>query len=588
MNAYSIPTALLKPDFTLPAIADLQPSSQARLLGQARTLDAFSLLICSDNQHMYLADQAGIDRFGLMDALVASQNSPEPLYLNRIRLDQSQQRESEPDSSEPNTLTSPEQFFWQDTQGEAIATKVKPYRYLSGQINRRDLIGHVDGQTSQHYHPGALADCHYLFICAESLWKREALWELLLQILERGEYKVHGHWPALPLNCKIILVGNSALYSLAYVEERLFASHFPLLGELVDEIPLNQCGEAAYLQWLITLATAHKIELEQSAIAPLLIHSARLADHQRHLSLLTQPLSQLLQQASAYAKNSKLDDKAIEYAITKQTQRHNASQELSAQSFDDNFINLPTEGTMVGQINGLTVLDTAEYCYGEPARITASVHYGDGEVADIERKSELGGNIHAKGLMILSSCLYRIFGKDAPLHLNANIVFEQSYQEIDGDSASLAEYCALMSAIAEEPIDQGIAATGAIDQFGQVQAIGGVNEKIEGFFSLCQRRGLTGTQGVILPKSNVQQLNLHSDVIDAIKQKQFHLYQVEHIDEAVTILMKKPAGTRDENGQFEENSLYGLVQTRLEGLAGYPDEQSSFFAKLLDKLKFSS
>lgn len=572
MNANPIATASLSPSFTVPSVTSIDPNIQSRLLGQERTLDAFKLLSHTQGQHMYLADQRGIDRFKLIEALVNSQDPQPKQYLNKVNSDGKHK-----------------QFEWQTSIGtDCIVPSQARYRYLNGNIRRRDLIGHLSATEPQQYHPGALANCQYLFICAESLWKREPLWELLLQIIEQGYYAVHSDWPNVPLKCKIILVGSSALYSVSYVEERLFSSHFPLLGELVTEITIPEYSEQDYLSWLVTLAHERNITLEQSAIAPLFIYSSRLADHQQRLSLLTVPLVQLIEQAKAYKGESRLDAQAIEYALQQQTKRHNASQELSAQSFDDNFINLPTEGTMVGQINGLTVLDTAEYCYGEPARITASVHYGDGEVADIERKSELGGNIHAKGLMILSSCLYRIFGKDAPLHLNANIVFEQSYQEIDGDSASLAEYCALMSAIAEQAIDQGIAATGAIDQFGQVQAIGGVNEKIEGFFNLCHRRGLTGTQGVILPKSNVQQLNLHQDVIQAISENKFHLYQVEHIDEAVTILMKKPAGARDENGQFEENSLYGLVQTRLEGLAGYPDEEPAFFVKLLDKLKLSS
>lgn len=574
MNANPISTASLSPSFTIPSVTSIDTHIQSRLLGQERTLDAFKLLANTQGQHMYLADQRSIDRAKLIEALVNSQQAKSALYLNQISSDSDNKNK---------------QFEWQASKGKDNVSQTRePYRYLSGNIKRRDLLGHLSPAKPQQYHAGALADCHYLFICAESLWKRESLWELLLQIIEQGHYAVHSDWPNIPLQCKVILVGSSALYSVSYVEERLFSSHFPLLGELVTEIATPQYCEQDYLSWLLTLADDHKITLEQSAIAPLFTYSSRLADHQQHLTLLTAPLVQLMEQACAYSDSRTVNDQAIVHALQQQTKRHDASQELSAQSFDDNFINLPTDGTMVGQINGLTVLDTAEYCYGEPARITASVHYGDGEVADIERKSELGGNIHAKGLMILSSCLYRIFGKDAPLHLNANIVFEQSYQEIDGDSASLAEYCALMSAIAEQPIDQGIAATGAIDQFGQVQAIGGVNEKIEGFFSLCKRRGLTGTQGVILPKSNVQQLNLHQDVIQAISENKFHLYQVDHIDEAVTILMKKPAGDRDENGQFEENSLYGLVQTRLEGLAGYPDDEPSFFAKLLEKLKLSS
>ncbi|WP_428610853.1 S16 family serine protease [Shewanella sp.] len=569
MIAHSIDIAALSPQFQLPQVDQLNANPHSRLLGQERTLDAFNLLANTQGQHMYLADHSGIDREQLLKALVDHQGYRPAHYLNRLAPDAKLQ--------------------WQTQTGEdCVCVANTPYRYLSGAIKRRDLIGHLDAHDPSVYHPGALADCDYLFICAESLWKREGLWELVMEAAHKGEYQLHSRWSSIPLHSKIILVGSSTLYSISYLEERNFPAAFPLLGELVDEISLAEFSEQDYGNWLVTIAAANQLTLDQSALQPLFTHSARLAEHQRHLSLETIGISQLMVQASLYGKSSQLSGDSIEMALARHKARHNASQSLSAQSFDDNFINLPTQGAMIGQINGLTVLDAAEYTYGEPARITASVHYGDGEVADIERKSELGGNIHAKGLMILSSCLYRIFGKDAPLHLNANIVFEQSYQEIDGDSASLAEYCALMSAIAEHPIEQGIAATGAIDQFGQVQAIGGVNEKIEGFFDLCQRRGLTGTQGVIIPSSNVQQLNLDPQVIKAVEDKAFHLYQVEHIDQAVAILMNKPAGSRDENGQFPEESLYGMVQARLEGLAGYPDEERSFFANLLDKLKLSS
>lgn len=297
-------------------------------------------------------------------------------------------------------------------------------------------------------------------------------------------------------------------------------------------------------------------------------------------------LAQLMAQAKVYRGKSTINAASIERALSQANYRHNSSEEFSGQSFDDNFINLPTEGAMVGQINGLTVIDAIDHCYGEPARITATVHYGDGEVADIERKSELGGNIHAKGMMILSACLYRIFGRDAPLHLNANIVFEQSYQEIDGDSASLAEYCCLMSAIAEQPIIQSLAITGALDQFGNVQAIGGINEKIEGFFNLCERRGLTGKQGVIMPKSNMLQLNLHSKVITAVGKGLFHIYAIEHMDEAVELLMQMPAGVADEDNDFPAESLYGLVQQRLDKLAGNGEEEIGLITRLLAKLGF--
>ena len=193
--------------------------------------------------------------------------------------------------------------------------------------------------------------------------------------------------------------------------------------------------------------------------------------------------------------------------------------------------------------------------FGEPTRITATVHYGDGDIIDIDRKSELSGSIHTKGVMILSAYLANVFARNDTMSLSATIVFEQSYHEVDGDSASLAELCCLLSALADAPIDQGLAITGAVDQFGRVQAIGAVNEKIEGYFSLCEARGLTGTQGVIIPAANVCQLNLAAEVIAAVEQKQFHVYAVEHVKEALELLT-----------HTEQQALYRDVQQRLNEL----------------------
>ncbi|MGB0895638.1 MAG: S16 family serine protease, partial [Parashewanella sp.] len=336
---------------------------------------------------------------------------------------------------------------------------------------------------------------------------------------------------------------------------------------------------------LSALAVCVEIEINDSALPVLLSYSSKLVEHQQRLSLSSIDITQILEQAAALSDNATVNETTLVKALKLQQDRHNLSELYSAQNFDDKFITLPTNGESIGQINGLTVIDAGGFSYGEPARITCTAHYGDGEVADIERKSELGGNIHAKGMMILSACLYRVFGRDAPLHLNANIVFEQSYQEIDGDSASVAEYCCLLSAISEQPIRQDIAVTGALDQFGHVQAIGGVNEKITGFFNLCERRKLSGTQAVIIPESNRLQLNLDKRIIDAIENGKFAIYQVKHVDEAIELLMNTTVGKEDEQGQFPEKSLYGLVQQRLNALAGEIEEESSILGRILSAFR---
>ncbi|MCF1428830.1 MAG: AAA family ATPase [Shewanella sp.] len=532
MTSTKIPATSLTPVFQISKPVDSTPATP--LLGQERLTSALKMAELT-GQHLYIADFTGLSRLILLGSVqhVSSQKS------------------------------------WQ---------------YLTGNISRQNLFGKrlPDGQ----WQAGALASKQFLMICAESLIKRENLWELLCHCLEHGTYQSGGQ--SFELQAQIVLIGNSELYAGLRYQESRFSQLFPLLAEIAHELDVNHHSADEYAAYLSCLAATMEFELTACALPTLCRYSSSLTEHQKRLSLASLELVQLLAQARSFTPDNQLDSHAVEQAIAARQFRHNASELFSAQSFDDAFINLPTSGKVIGQINGLTVIDTVDFCYGEPARITTSVHYGDGEVADIERKSELGGNIHAKGMMILTACLYRIFGRDAPLHLNANIVFEQSYQEIDGDSASLAEYCCLISAIAEQPIQQSLAVTGALDQLGNVQAIGGVNEKIEGFFNLCERRGLTGDQGVILPRANLQQLNLPTRIVDAVAAGEFHLYQVAHMDEAVELLMNMPAGEADEDNDFPDDSLYGLVQQRLDKLAGNGAEQPSLLEKIKAKIGFSS
>ncbi|GGQ35688.1 ATP-dependent protease [Shewanella litoralis] len=577
MNPTLLPSAKLAPQYHLPETATSAFFPSHLLLGQERAVDAFKLMTKIDSQHLFLGDFSGVDRPLFIKALVSQADTPSNNYLVATK--------KLSDDAEV-------QFKWQaaiPAQNVGIIAKQESLScYLQGTLRRADLLGRmIKTDKASVYKPGALAKNHMVFICLESIWQRENLWDLLMQILHDGYYRINNELAPIPVNCKIILVGSGLAYGQLRSEDRKFNRHFPILAEMSNEVDLTQHPESAYVQWLSVLAKDEAAELEPSSLLPLFWFSSRQVEHQQRLSLNMLEIKQLIAQAKAYAGKSSLNAAAIAKALEKLKFRHNSSEVYSAQSFDDNFINLPTKGAMVGQINGLTVIDTGDYTYGEPARITTSVHYGDGEVADIERKSELGGNIHAKGMMILSACLYRIFGRDAPLHLNANIVFEQSYQEIDGDSASLAEYCCLMSAIAEQPIVQSLAVTGALDQFGNVQAIGGVNEKIEGFYTLCQRRGLTGEQGVIIPKANVLQLNLEPAVIDAVNKGLFHIHAIEHMDQAVEILMQMPAGIANEDNDFAADTLYGLVQGRLDKLAGQDDEdvELNFLARLLARLR---
>jgi Lon-like ATP-dependent protease len=274
-------------------------------------------------------------------------------------------------------------------------------------------------------------------------------------------------------------------------------------------------------------------------------------------------------------------DEHILLALEEQDYRLNYLVEQSDQGVIDGQILLQTDGEEVGQINGLSVIQVAghPYDFGEPVRLTATVHLGDGDVADIERKAELAGHIHAKAMMIIHGYLSNKFGAENPSPLSANLVFEQSYHEIDGDSASLTGLCALLSALARQPIYQHFAVTGAVDQFGNVQAVGGVNEKIEGFFRVCKIHGLTGKQGILLPGTNAQQLNLSDEVIAAVEAGQFHIHPVDHVEEAIELLTGCVAGEPD-----MPDTLFGRIQERLDELNGTATKSGGLLRSLLDRL----
>ncbi|WP_163931877.1 S16 family serine protease [Paraferrimonas sp. SM1919] len=472
------------------------------------------------------------------------------------------------------------QYQWhQQPPSEVITTQQSQPIYIRNQISIKQLFGSLDNGSMQL---GQLFSASMVWISADCLLKQRGLARKLFSTLEQGFYQLGQH--KLPISSLVGIVGNYDDYANLKYSFSDFNDCFTLFAE--QQLDGHQLNHSDYQKWLQQVAKLYHCQLEPSAYAPLMTYASKLSEQQNKLSLQDKVIGQLLEQAKLISHSNIITGAAISLALKEAQYRANSQQDFSLQSFTEKFVHLATTGEMVGQINALTVIDSLDHSFGEPARVTASVHYGDGEVADIERKSDLAGNIHAKGMMILTACLYRIFATDAPLHLSANIVFEQSYQEIDGDSASLAEYCALISAITEQPIKQSLAITGAIDQFGNVQAIGGVNEKIEGFYNLCAARELDGHQGVIIPSSNICQLNLAQEVIDAVTSNKFTIYAVDHIDQAVPLLMSCEAGKADKNQIFHKDSLYGRVQNRLAELAGHLDEEPSLLDRLVEKVLF--
>jgi lon-related putative ATP-dependent protease len=329
--------------------------------------------------------------------------------------------------------------------------------------------------------------------------------------------------------------------------------------------------EESYAQVIATFARKHNLKaLDQEAVARVIEHSARLSQDSEKLTAQLTLISDLLCEADFWANENghqviQIED--VQQAIDAKIYRSDRIRERLQENILRDTVLISTEGEAVGQVNGLSVLQLGEFSFGIPSRITARVHRGKGDVVNIEREVEMSGPIHSKGVLILAGFLGARYAAERPLSLSASLVFEQSYSGVEGDSASSAELYALLSALAEVPINQSLAVTGSVNQHGLVQAIGGVNEKIEGFFDICKARGLTGNQGVLIPQANVKHLMLRHDVVDAVAKNKFTIYPIKTIDEGIEILTGIFAGNINENGEFPPDSINGRVQARLNRLA---------------------
>jgi Lon-like ATP-dependent protease len=413
-----------------------------------------------------------------------------------------------------------------------------------------------------------------LILSVRSLLAQPLMWLRLKQMISNGWY----HWtspdesrplpvsiPPMALDIRLILVGDRiSLGEFNEMESELLES--AVYGEFEADLPLTEPSDMGiWCGYINTLADELDIpRLAADAWPALLRLAIRYSTDQGSLTLCPAWLGAQLTEAALYNEDELLSLKAFEAAINARAWRESYLQERMQDEIELGQIRIETEGEVIGQINGLSVLEYPGHprAFGEPSRISCVVHAGDGEFTDVERKAELGGNLHAKGMMIMQAFLISELELDQPLPFSASIVFEQSYGEVDGDSASLAELCALVSALSLQPINQQIAVTGSVDQFGNVQPIGGVNEKIEGFFEVCQRRGLTGKQGVILPTSNVRNLCLHPQVLDAVREGQFHLWAVDNAAEALPILTGL-IYSYEEQAEEVRPSLLGLILERI-------------------------
>ncbi|MFX0163414.1 MAG: AAA family ATPase, partial [Candidatus Hodarchaeota archaeon] len=473
-----------------------------------------------------------------------------------------------------------------DLKGAPVVLEHNPtYQNLFGRIEKEAQFGALTTDLTM-IRTGSLhkANGGYLVIPAEDLFRNILSWIGLKTSLKSGKITVEepaerfgyisarGLKPeAIPLDIKVVLIGSPYIYSLLYAGEMDFKDLFKVKADFDTTMDRTGKNIENYASFICTFCEKEGLKhLDQSAVAKVVEYGSKLAADQQKLSTRFADISNLILEANFYAEqdNSELiTAEHIEKAIEEKKYRSNLIQDKMQETIERDITLIDVEGEAVGQVNGLSVLSVGDYTFGRPSRVTASTSLGRDGIIDIERESELGGNIHTKGVMILGGYLANKYAQDKPLSLSARLVFEQSYSGVEGDSASSTELYAILSSLSGVPIKQCFAVTGSVNQRGEVQAIGGVNYKIEGFFDVCKAKGLAGEQGVLIPESNVQHLMLKEEVVQAVKEGKFHIYPVKTIDQGIEILTEVKPGERQPDGTFEEGTINYLVDKRLKEMA---------------------
>lgn len=470
--------------------------------------------------------------------------------------------------------------------GAPIVEEANPtFGNVSGRVEH---IAHMGALVTDFLliKPGALhrANGGYLLVDARKVLLSPFAWEALKRALKAREIRIEQPSEVsgiistqsldpepIPLEVKVILFGDRELYYLLSQAEPDFSRLFKVEADFDDSIVRSDENDRSYARLIASIVEEHKLKpADAGAVARMIEEGGRLADDREKLSIELGLISDILREADYWAKEAGravMAREDVTRAILEKTQRADRLRDRAQESLAREIILVDTSGSKVGQINGLSVLQLGSFSFGKPTRITARVRMGAGRVTDIEREAKLGGALHTKGVMILWGYLAGVYAQDVPLALAASLVFEQSYGGVDGDSASSTELYALLSALSEVPIKQSIAVTGSVNQWGEVQAIGGVNEKIEGFYDICLARGLTGEQGCMIPKANVQHLMLREDIVDAVKAGKFAVYAVEHINEGIQILTGVKAGDRGPEGRFPAGTVNRLVEDKLRAFA---------------------
>jgi lon-related putative ATP-dependent protease len=376
---------------------------------------------------------------------------------------------------------------------------------------------------------------------------------------------------SIPFESKVILLGEPSIYYLLYRLDMDFKEIFKVKAEFDTEMERNDDNIEKYASFICTVCEKENLKhLNPSGVAAVVEYSSRLAADKEKLSTRFAEISDIVREASFYAQEEEADfagKNHVEKALEKKVYRSSLIKDKIQEMIARGTLLIDTEDDVIGQVNGLSIINLGDYMFGRPTRVTAAVGIGKEGIIDIEREAELGGPIHTKGVQILSGYLHSKYALDNPLSLNARLVFEQTYSGVEGDSASSTELYALLSALSGKPIKQYIAVTGSVNQKGMVQSIGGVNEKIEGYYEVCKTQRLNGKQGVVIPESNVKNLMLKRELVKAIEEDKFHIYPVKNISEGIEVLTGIEAGERQPDGSYPEGTINHAIQMRLTEMA---------------------
>lgn len=472
------------------------------------------------------------------------------------------------------------------TKGTPVVIETNPkFKNLFGIIERTMDKSGVVKTDFMHIKAGSLlqADGGFLVLNALDTLIEPGVWHELKRTLRNNLLEIHtaeSVYPlsvtaikpeAIPINVKVIMIGDPFLYDLLYFEDEDFKKIFKIRADFDIEMPKDSTAITNYISFIKMICDEENLHpFDKTAIAEVIEFGVRLAGRQNKLSTRFNIIADLLRESNYWADQEKcsvVSREHVKKAITERNDRMKMIEDKIQEMILENLILIDTEGAVIGQVNGLSVYELGEYAFARPSRITARTGLGRSGVINIERESALSGKTHDKGVLILSGYLRAKYAQDKPLVMSASICFEQSYTGVEGDSASSAEIYAILSSIADVPIRQDLAVTGSINQKGEIQPIGGVNLKIEGFFDVCKARGLTGTQGVLIPYENIKDLMLREDVIEAIRDGKFHIYPVRTVDEGIEILTGVKAGKRLPSGKFEPGTINDLVDHKLREYA---------------------